>query len=243
MALRSDDLPPVAQLRLFAGFPEPARDRLLERALVQRFPKATLLFAQGDLPDFLHVLLEGGVELVGSGQGGRREAAIDILEPVDMFIPAAVLTATPYLMSARVIEPARVLLLPAARLRGEIGRNPELALAMLATMSRQFRRMVRQLKDLKLRTATQRLGCYLLTLAERQGDTGVVVLPYGKKLIASRLGMTPENLSRSFAQLRAQHVTLKGNRVTLGDLDALRAAAPTDPLIDHVEAELSIPVD
>lgn len=243
MALRDEDLEQAAALPLFAGFPRGALDRLLEGALAQHYPKGTLLFAQGQIPDFLHILLEGGVELVGCDSDGRREAAIDILEPVDLFIPAAVLTATPYLMSARVIEPARVLLLPAASLRAEIARRPELALAMLATMSRQFRRMVRQLKDLKLRTATQRLGCYLLTLAERQEGKQPVVLPHGKKLIASRLGMTPENLSRAFAQLGAHGVTLKGRTAVLADVEALRRACHPDPLIDRVEGALTIPIE
>ena len=247
MALQPDDRARAARLPLFARAAGPALDRLLRGATVERFPKGALLFAQGQAPGFLHVLLEGNVELIGVGEGGR-EATIEILEPVDVFIPAAVLTAAPYLMSARAIEPARVLLLPAAALRREIARDPRLALAALAAMSRQFRGMVRQVKDLKLRTASQRLGCYLLTLAERQGVVGadggaVVVLPHDKKLIAGRLGMTPESLSRAFAQLRCHGVAPHASRIELADLAALRAACRTDPLIDRVEAELTVPVD
>jgi CRP/FNR family transcriptional activator FtrB len=88
--------------------------------------------------------------------------------------------------------------------------------------------IVRQVKDLKLRSSTQRLGCYLLALAREQNVEGEFRLPYDKRLLAGRLGMTPENLSRAFASLREYGVETHGSRVALHNPAALEAFAAPD---------------
>jgi CRP-like cAMP-binding protein len=50
----------------------------------------------------------------------------------------------------------------------------------------------RQVKDLKLRTAAQRLGCYLLARAKDPEQ-----LPFNQRLLAARLSCCQENLSRA----------------------------------------------
>jgi CRP/FNR family transcriptional activator FtrB len=95
--------------------------------------------------------------------------------------------------------------------------------------------MVRQIKDLKLNSATERLGCYLLALGEQRGagtDGPVTVtLPVEKALLATRLGTTPENLSRAFANLRPAGVRTSGCTVTITDMAQLRTACASGPPI------------
>jgi CRP/FNR family transcriptional regulator, transcriptional activator FtrB len=158
-------------------------------------PCGTLLFEQGDMPSFQHVVLSGSVQLFGRSSIGR-EVLIEIVEPPDLVIPAAVVTASPYLMRARVPEPARLLLIHAAAFRCAVEREPLLAHAVIASLAGQFRRLVRQIKNLKLRSASERVGCYLLALSQRQGTPDLAVLPYEKNLIASELGMTRESFYR-----------------------------------------------
>ena len=61
-------------------------------------------------------------------------------------------------------------------------------------------------------------------------------LPVEKRLIASYLGMTPENLSRALKLLEADGVTVRGAVVTVTDHDKLAALARPDPLIDGPDA-------
>jgi CRP/FNR family transcriptional activator FtrB len=64
------------------------------------------------------------------------------------------------------------------------------------------------------------------------------MLPYDKRLLASRLGMTPEHLSRAFASLRRHGVnTGHGRIVILNNPAALTAFARQDP-IEEVAANL-----
>jgi hypothetical protein len=53
-------------------------------------------------------------------------------------------------------------------------------------------------------------------------DTKVVRLPYDKTLVAARLGMKPESLSRALAKLKSFGVVTKGNKVELTDIERLR---------------------
>lgn len=221
---------------LFAGLPRQVLERLTAGAEVQHHPKESTIFQQGHAPDGLHILLDGTVQLLAKSDSGR-ETIVDMLEPVSAFAPAEALTGAPHLTTARVLRPARMLSIPAADLRREAAREANLALALTASLSGEVRRMVRQVKNLKLRTSTERLGCYLLSLGQASGHGGRVALPYDKRLIAAHLGMTPESLSRSLGQLRPYGVEVRGKEVFLNDIPALAEACKPDRLIDESEPD------
>ena len=89
----------------------------------------------------------------------------------------------------------------------------------------------------KLRGCLERVANYLLAQSARQGDPHHIVLPYGKRVLASLLGMTPENLSRAFAQLADYGVQVRGPEIHLARPRALERLARPSPLIDnHVKA-------
>ncbi len=230
--MRTQDICLIRHLPFFADISPDQLPVLMESALLQSVQAGAQLFNQGDIPDFLYILLAGKVELFAISADGR-ESVIEIILPVDSLILAAVLLDTPYLMGARVLEPARILMLPAKRLRCEITQRPKLALTMLASMAHQFRSMVKQVKDLKLRSGTQRLAAYLLRLYRSSGEQ--ITLPVSKKILAGRLNMSPENLSRAFVTLRDYGVSVKGNAIFLSDVARLEEYGLPDVLIDDAE--------
>ncbi|HYD32365.1 MAG TPA: cyclic nucleotide-binding domain-containing protein [Azospirillaceae bacterium] len=237
--MRLKDLCLVRSMACFSDLDDAQLAELTRGALLQRFPKETQLFEQGERPDFLHILAEGTVELYASSSDGR-ETVIEVLTPLDNFILAAALTDTPYLMSAKVLDPALVLMLSAQRLREQIIQQPKLALSMMGSLAGQFRRMVRQIKDLKLRTATQRLGAWLLQQGGELRDGAAFDLPVSKQVVAGRLGMTPENLSRAFAALADHGVLVRGRQIVIADVRRLQECCHPDTLIDDVEKDLHI---
>ncbi|HJS81013.1 MAG TPA: helix-turn-helix domain-containing protein, partial [Vitreimonas sp.] len=74
---------------------------------------------------------------------------------------------------------------------------------------------------------------YLLAMRAADESGAVVRLHHEKRVLASLLGMTPENLSRAFAALQARGVNVQGAIVTLSNVAALEALAKPDPLIDN----------
>ena len=93
--------------------------------MLQKFPEHTTLIQEGDLPDFLHILVDGTVELFAGWDG--RETTIDIIRPVTTFILAAVIRDEVYLKSARTLNSARILMIPAQAVRDVFGRDAAFA--------------------------------------------------------------------------------------------------------------------
>ncbi|MCP1727187.1 CRP/FNR family transcriptional activator FtrB [Natronospira proteinivora] len=216
--------------RLLGVLSENARQTLLKDSLELEMPSGTTLFRQGESARFLHVVLEGRVALIGSSDH-KDETVVEFFREGDVFIMPAVVLEMPYLMSARTVDDSRILLIPATPFREEVESNAALNLAVTHELSRHWRLLIRQVKDLKLRSAPQRLGSYLLSLADTDQQSGVVELPEQRGMLARRLGMTPENLSRAFNRLQDSGVRSRGRQVMLDDIPALREFCAYDELV------------
>ena len=228
--MRIDDIGLVRDLPLFASMAERNFEALTQAAYLQQFPPHLQLVTEGDNADFLHVLIEGRVELYATAAG--RETTMFVAHPVSTFILAAVLKDAVYLMSARTLEKSRLLLIPASDLREAFENDAGFARAILLDLASSYRGVVKALKDQKLRTSLERLANWLLHQDSLQGSSGQIDLPIDKKTLASLLGMTPENLSRAFNTLSAYGVSVDGPRIALSKPRDLRQLARPHPLID-----------
>lgn len=233
--MRVQDLADIRQLPLFRNMLQSSFDALMQSAYAQRFPSGLVLIRQGDNADFLHVVVEGSVELYADWQG--RTTTMAVIQPVGTFILAACVRDLPYLMSARTLEPSRLLLVPASDLRAIFRSDPEFAVSIVGELAGAFRSMTRHAKNLKLRTSRERIASYLLKQSQLAGGVDRFVLQVEKRLVASYLGMTPENLSRALKALEPDGVSVKGQTVTITDRTRLKAAAPPDVLIDGPDPE------
>jgi CRP/FNR family transcriptional activator FtrB len=83
---------------------------------------------------------------------------------------------------------------------------------------------------MKLRQSAERLGNLILQQERRQGSTGRVQLRAEKRVLASLLGMTPENLSRAFGVLGSHGLVVDGSQVRVVDRSALEAFSRPDPV-------------
>ena len=222
----------IGTVPLFERLDTDLRARLDAITTVVSVAPDAVLSQQGAMPEALHVLLDGQVALSSTAADGTI-ALIEVLHPIDHFVLASVLSRLPYLMTARAVTRARLLAIDAAGLLDLVEQEAQLANTLLRSVSREFRTMVRQVRDLKLRTAAQRLGCYLLARVKDGGaHRADFRLPFDKGLLAARLGCRQENLSRAFATLRAYGVETHGSRVILHDIPKLKALAVPDDLSD-----------
>ena len=228
--MRPEDLAETRHLPLFRDMLHANFQALMQGAYAQRFPEGLELIRQGDKADFLHVVVEGSVEMYAEWEG--RSTTMSVIKPVGTFILAAVIRDLPYLMSARTMEPSRLLLIPASDLRAVFRRDPDFAVSVIGELAGAFRMMARHAKNLKLRTSRERVAGYLLSQSQMADGADRFVLKVEKRLVASYLGMTPENLSRALKALEPCGVKLHGQTVTITDRKALMAACPPDLLID-----------
>ena len=231
--MRATDAEQVRAVHLFEDMDQGHFADLVAAAYLQRFPAQMSLIVEHEKPDFLHVVFEGGVELYS--QHGRRETTIAVCRPFTTFILAAVVRDLPYLASGRTIEPSQILMLPAEAVRTAFDRDGAFARAIVRELSASFRGVMKELKSHKLRTSAERLANWILANDQRSGGSGRFTLPYDKRTLAARLGMTPENLSRNLALLSRYGVTVKHRDVTIRDPEALVDFAKPTLSIDDAD--------
>jgi CRP/FNR family transcriptional activator FtrB len=232
--MRPADFSVVRELDLFSSMQDEHFSDLTRGGYLQRVPRRLLLIEEGEPADFLHVIIEGAVELFA--RGNRRETTIEISEPVSTFILAAVLKDSVYLMSARTLLPSRILLIPSENVRAMMELDGAFASAMVREFAARYRAVVKDLKHQKLRTAVERLANYLLREHQKQGARGALTLPMDKRTLASLLGMTPENLSRAFATLNPYGVGVDAGEIRLTRIKELMTLAKPSPLIDDPDS-------
>jgi len=221
----------VRGIGLFASLPPAALDRLRAGARVLAPPPLALLFEQEQPATALFVVLDGMVGTMAAlgshDRPGRREPCLVELVPAGEVVGEGGLFDTglnPF--SARTLTAARLVVLPAARILECLEAEPPFRRRMLAFLSVRLRVLVRQISQLKLMSASQRLGRFLLGLTERRRGPQTVHLACERRMIAGMLGMTPECLSRSLRQLQAHGVHSQGKRAILvEDRERLRAFA------------------
>jgi CRP/FNR family transcriptional regulator, transcriptional activator FtrB len=228
--VRQSDWKLIRALPLFHDMSETHFDELMRAAFLQRFPQHVKLIHEGDLPDFLHIVVDGSVELYGAHNS--HETTIDIITPVTTFILAAVIRDDVYLKSARTLAPAQVLMIPAQTVRDVFDRDAAFARAIVNELAERYRSVVRSLKNEKLRSSAERLANWILRADAQQGNHRSVELAFDKRTLASRLGMTPENLSRNLSLLSKYGVKSSGRDIVIEDPKALELFAKPNALID-----------
>jgi CRP/FNR family transcriptional activator FtrB len=223
-----------------SSVPATTIDRLADQSALHRVPSGSTLFEQAETPAFALLLVGGSVELLAVR--GAEETLVEFVRAPDFLLPAAVLNRQPYLMRARVLDEARIVMIQAEAFRQAVASDHALCLAVLACQAAQFRRQIKHAKNLQLRSAEERVGCYLLRLAEDATPGGPVRLPLEKRLIASQLGMTRETFSRILAGLTRHGIRIEGDLVHLVDASAAQARFHLDPLLDGPEPIIPLQV-
>jgi len=231
--MRDQDKSRIRKLPLFHDMQTEHFDALMQAAYAQSFPAQLDMIRQGEPADFLHIVMEGTVELYSGWR--ERVTTMAVVRPVSTFILAACIKDAPYLMSARTMEKSSIILIPAEDLRATFRLDPDFAMSTIIELASCYRSVVRQTKNLKLRNSRERVAAYVLNQAKRAGNAASFVLPAEKRLLASYLGMTPENFSRAVKSLQPDGVTIDGMRVIITSLKSLEAAAGHDPLIDDAD--------
>lgn len=221
----------IRRTPLFGVIPRDVADRLIEGQGARVYEKGTMLFEQGTPAEHCYFILDGWVKVFRSTVDGH-ETVVHVFRSGEIFGEAVIFMGGRYPVSAETATTCRLLRVNGARLREYIKETPELALSMLASASQHLKVLVAQLEQMKRLTAPQRLADFLLSLSTNEDGPSSIKLPYEKSLIANRLGMKPESLSRALARLRPFGVTVVRDEIVVDNLATLRQFVAADPESD-----------
>lgn len=225
--MNTSDIDVVKIQPLFSNLPDSIFNRVIETAQARSYPKGRMIFQRGDRADYFYVVLDGWVKVFRQTPDGD-EALLNIFSRGDMMAEAAAFMGAGYPASAEVVDDCRLVALESKRVISMVKEDPNVALSMLASMSRHLHFLIHEVECLKTRTASQRLIAFLLRRCLNESGPCVFELPYDKNLIATRLGIQPQSLSRLLGRLREFGVTTEQNAVHIEDIARLREFVPED---------------
>lgn len=182
------------------------------------------IFHRGDTCNGFYSVVYGQVKLgFVSAQG--NEKIVEIVGSGHSFGEALMFMERPYILNASALCDTLLLHISKAVVFEELERNPGFARRMLAGVSRRMHGLISDVESYSLHSGSQRIVGYLLN-EQPPGDSGRVLLSASKKLIASRLNLTPEYFSRVLHDLVSRGmIALRGREVTILDAEGLRAFA------------------
>jgi CRP-like cAMP-binding protein len=213
---------------LLRSLPPPAVEDLLRTAVWKTYDRGETVFLQGEAATVIHLVIQGWVKLYRIAPNGS-EAVVSIFTRGGSFGEAVALRRLPYPVSAEAVTECCVMQISTAALTALIRNDPEVGIAVLAATFQHLKSLVAQLEQMKAQTGAQRVAEFLLELCDSRDGRCVVNLPYDKVLIAARLGMKPESLSRAFSKLRTAGVRVDRNHAAIDDVDRLRRYCEEDP--------------
>jgi CRP/FNR family transcriptional regulator, cyclic AMP receptor protein len=129
---------PLARVALFKELPEPGLQMLAERGRPKRFAKGDMIMRQGDASDALHVITRGRVR-VERDQPGDTPLVLAELTVGDVIGEMGLLDNAPRSATVTAIEDTETLELHATVVALVVMQYPQVATALLRTLSRRLR--------------------------------------------------------------------------------------------------------
>lgn len=200
--------PPAAIAQLLAahpllgGLPAGVADDLLLDASALRATAGQILFGEGDEARHYLLVERGQAEVMRYSYNGD-ERVFRVFEPGQLIAEAAMfMPHGRYPMQARARTDLQCWRLSRIRLHDACRRWPDLALKLLAGMSKAVYDQVNKVDWMTSSSAAERLANYLMQLQERQGSQ--LTLPLNQRQLAAHLGIRAETLSRLLNDWQAQ---------------------------------------
>ncbi len=221
------DIPQIlSRLPLFQEL-APEQIAALETACRERrLAKGEMLFQKGDPPKGFFVVVFGQIKLAFPSSQGN-EKVVQILGPRQSFGEAVMFMDRPYPVFAEGLIDSLLLHIGSSTVFELLQRDPLFARRMLAGLSLRLHSLVHDVETYSLRSSAQRVVGYLLQHCPQQDGpcegSFEISLPTSKQVIASRLNLTPETLSRIFHDLSADGlIGVSGKQITINDVRRLR---------------------
>ena len=217
MTIRPMDV--LRKTPLFATLPDDDLRRVADLAVPRRFSKKEAVFREGDRADGFFIVSSGKVKVFKlSGEG--KEQILHVLEAGQTFAEAVIFEGGGYPAHAEALTDADLLFLPKRPFIDLLERHPNVAIRMLASLSRWLKRMTDLVESLSLKDVETRLVFYLSEELKTRGipskDGAELELAIGKNVLASRLGTVPETFSRTLKKLQDDGlIVVRGKRIRI----------------------------
>ena len=187
----------VRQHYLFAGLEQHDFDKIVANMSPKSIEKGEVLFHRGDSAASFYFLDTGLIELNLIAATGEKKV-LEVVGPGRTFAEAvAFMRERKYPVTAEAIGDSELCQIPTNVYVDLIYGNPDACMRLLSDVCRHLHARVREIENLAVQNARSRLASYLLDhIVETDDDEATVRLELPRHVIASRLSIKPETLSR-----------------------------------------------
>jgi CRP-like cAMP-binding protein len=169
--------------------------RLAAAAQTHELQRNDLLFAEGDEPDRLYVVVSGRVAIANRSIDGR-ESMISLMERGDLFGEMPLFDGLGRSAEARALEPSEVLSIPYEPLQEIYEKRPSLLWSVVKLLANRLRNTDVALADSVFLDVTGRTAKRLLEMA---GESDEFVLPITQEELAGMVGASRERVNKAIA--------------------------------------------
>lgn len=226
--------PSEAELRrhpVLDALEEDLLNKVLAGARVIRLQPGQALFQQGDPADRFFLVRAGHIKLFRIAPDGN-EKIIHLAGPGESFAEAVMfMRERRYPVYTAAIDNAELVAVPTEPLRETLAASVDACFSMLAQLSMRLRERVAEIESLSLQNGALRLANFLLRESPEAGSPDVIRLVLSKKVIAARLSLQPETLSRLLRRFEEHGlIRVSGPEITVLDRGALDGVATAGEL-------------
>jgi CRP/FNR family transcriptional regulator len=210
----------VKTVHLFSGVNDAELELLMDIIKIRSCKSGEILFEDGQDADGFYVVCSGKVKLYKLSIEGK-ERILHVISEGYSFADAAIFADGRYPAFAETLVESTLVFFPKREFLALLHSHSQMAINMLAGMSRYLRLFVDQIEDLAFRDVPARLSRYILSLCAGEP---FCVLPISKSQLASNLGTTSETMSRSLRKLADDGIIeVSGKRIDILNLNFLNA--------------------
>lgn len=210
---------------LFAGLDDDNFDRLAADMKVKELDQGQVLFHRGDPADSFYYVDTGLIELSLISATGDKKT-LEVVNPGRTFGEAVTfMREVKFPVTAEALQHSQLCEIPNHSFLDMLRTNRDACMRLLADLSRHLHARVREIENLSIQNARHRLSSYIMDhiVDSRDGDQATARLELPRHVIASRLSIAPETLSRLLRSLVDEGVISIEDRVVfIHSLDRLR---------------------
>lgn len=187
----------IRQHYLFSGLDEDVFDALASEISIETFEKGEVLFHRGDSAAAFYYIENGQIELSLISPDGQKKI-VEVIPHGRTFAEAIVfMPEAKFPVTAESLSDSTVYRIPNDSYRRLLKENSDACMRLLSDVCRHLHQRVQEIERLTIQNARSRLSSYLIDhIVETNDDEATVRLDLPKHIIASRLSVTPETLSR-----------------------------------------------
>lgn len=148
-----------------------------------------------------YFLIDGLVKAQRTNAAGKLQT-LNIIRAGEIFGIEALFSGEGHLATFEAERESQLLVFQANPFLHFIRSRPVMVMQILATLSQSIGRLVKEIDQLKLLKAEQRIAAYLLENCDLDSGDRRVVLPAKRSDLASMLAITPETLCREVKKMK-----------------------------------------